>query len=266
MVFSTIHPGMLHDSSYTTVTSRGPPRKMRHLPWSVHLRRRNPRQRPVVSWPSRGENHENWMFRCISTLFWLEFRAGFWGVDLPFKNRGPIKVSGRWWFKMFFFWIWQAETWGSELARNYLEPALSGFWRGRKKGSFQQRAWRGSELRNCSGVRIWPWSSSTKRLCWSPTSTFYGRCHLAREMPPRQEIGLTNVLLITMIPEESRNLRPYSPVGSAPRFQWPCVNADFFGRFCGEQYFGVIQNCQGQLFQSTLLQKLVQCQLILRDG
>lgn len=55
MVFSAIHPGMLHDSSYTTVTSRGPPRKMRHLPWSVHLRWRNPRQRPVVSWPSRGE-------------------------------------------------------------------------------------------------------------------------------------------------------------------------------------------------------------------
>ena len=110
-IFGHSFPGMLYDSSYTTVTSRGPPRKMRHLPWSVHLRRRNPRQRPLLSWPSRGEKtHENCMFRCIATwnlngapwLFWLEFRAGFWGVDLTFKNRGPIQVSGRWWFKMFF--------------------------------------------------------------------------------------------------------------------------------------------------------------------
>lgn len=176
------------------------------------------------------------MFRCISTLFWLEFRAGFWGVDLTFKNRGPIKVSGRWWFKMFFFWIWQAETWGSELAWNYLEPALSGFWRGRKKGSFQQRAWRGSELRNCSGVRIWAWSSSTSFVLKPHFYVSRGKnalffclvsvvflnnsgCRCLREMPPSQEYFLESGILVS----------------------FKVATAKFF--------------------QSTLLQKLVLCQL-----
>ena len=134
----------MHDSSYTTVTSRGPPRKMRHLPWSVHLRRRNPRQRPLVSWPSRGEKtHENCMFRCISTLFWLEFRAGFWGVDLTFKNRGPIKVSGRWWFKMFFFLNLTSRNLGKWIGLKLPWAGLIRFLKGAKKGKFPTESLKG---------------------------------------------------------------------------------------------------------------------------
>ena len=188
-----------------TVTSRGPPRKMRHLPWSVHLRRRNPRQRPLVSWPSRGEKPMG--IACLDAYlpcFGWSLGLVFGGLTYPSKTEAPLRFQVGDGLRC-FFWIWQAETWGSELAWNYLEPALSGFWRGRKKGSFQQRAWRGSELRNCSGVRIWAWSSSTSFVLKPHFYVSRGKnalffclvsvvflnnsgCRCLREMPPSQEI------------------------------------------------------------------------------
>ena len=168
MVFSAIHPGVkCMTPVIRTVTSRGPTKEdaasaVGQCTWGEE----NPRQRPLVSWPSRGEKNP-WELHVLDAYlpcFWLEFRAGFWGVDLTLqKQRAPLRFSGRWWFKMFFFfWIWQAETWGSELAWNYLEPALSGFLKGAKKREVSNREPEGEvNSENCSGVRIWAWSSST---------------------------------------------------------------------------------------------------------